>query len=74
MDDFEIMPDDSSISDGEQFAIDIEESTNQGTHNDFPESHKAEEPVYFFGKIKTIFEVSNDRTAEEAKKFLKVTI
>ena len=73
MDDIEIMPDDSfSTAGGDQLEIDIEESTSQGTHNNFPETHKAEEQVYFFGKIKTIFEVSDDHTAEEAKKFLKV--
>lgn len=67
------MPDDSfSAAGGDELEIDIEESTSQGTRSDFPETRKAEEQVYFFGKIKTIFEVSDDRTAEEAKKFLKV--
>ena len=73
MDDVEIMPDDSfSTAGGDQLEIDIEDSTSQGTRSDFSESRKAKQQVYFFGKIKTIFEVSDDRTAEEAKKFLKV--
>ena len=73
MDDVEIMPDDSfSTAGGDQLEIDIEDSTSQGTNCDFPESRKAKQQVYFFVKIKTIFEVSDDRTAKEAKKFLKV--
>ena len=73
MDDVELMSDDSfSIANDDQLEIDIEESTSQGIHNNFPENRKTEEQVYFFGKIKTIFEVSDERTAEEAKTFLKV--
>jgi hypothetical protein len=54
MNDVEIMPDDSSTIDDDQFEIDIEKSTIQDIHNDFPESHKAVESIYFKGKIRTI--------------------
>jgi hypothetical protein len=75
MNDVEIMADDLfSTTVDDQVEADIEESINPETHSDLSESHKAEERSYFFSKLKTIFEVSDERTAEEAKKFLKVYI
>ena len=86
MDDFDIVADESLSQYSATPAAsgqEIDEST--GTHgsagmpanNDLQDAdttEKIDEQTFFFARLKTIFEVSDERTAEEARKFLKVNV
>ena len=75
MDDFNIMPDDSlsqySTAAGGQGN---EESTTQTPASTILQDNVAGEEMFFVGRLKMVLEVSDDRTAEEAKNFLKVYV
>ena len=84
MDDIDIMPNDSlsqfsAMTSGQE----IDEST--GTHGTaqtsggnilehVDETDKIDQQTFFFSRLKTVFEVSDECTVEKARKFLKVYI
>lgn len=82
MDNNDTMPDESpsqfsAIASGQEIdeSTDIHGSAQTPGGNvleDAEKTGKVDQQMFFFSRLKTVFEVNDERTAEEARKFLKV--